>query len=129
MVENVSLPPSVTAHPQVGVSAPKTTEQRAEIKSERAVDVKDAPEALDQRNPEQTRFEAVKQAAQTISANPYPVSDVRFTIYQERSQQGGIIYVTRFTSLETGEVELVREPELMLKSGSSNMGSLLTASV
>lgn len=128
MVENVSLPPSATAQPQIGSAAPKTHIEKAEIKSERAVDVKDSPEAQN-RNPEQTRFEAVKQAAQAISMNPYPVSDVRFTIYQERAQSGGIIYVTRFTSLETGEVELVREPELLLQGGNRSLGTLLSASI
>lgn len=128
MVENISIPPQATAQPQIGITAAKTQVEKAEIKSERAVDVKDAPDTRLDKNPEQTRFEAVKEAAQAVTISAYPIRDTRFTIYQERAQSGGIIYVTRFTNLESGEVELVREPELMLRSG-GGQGTLLTTSV
>lgn len=128
-MDNIALPPSSSpVQSAVGVAAPKTQEQQADVKAERVpVSQHTTDKPLDGRDQEQARFEAVKRAAQAVASNPFPVSDVRFTIYKEFGDSDAI-YVTRFTSLEDGKVTTVREHDLLASAG-SDIGTLLTASV
>lgn len=77
-----------------------------------------APQTLqvdfDAKEAEQRRFEAVQKAARSV-ANDYVVSDTRFTIYKGADGQ----YITRFTSLISGQVTYIPEPDLLSKSGNS----------
>ncbi len=125
-MDNVALPPSSLTQSLAGLAAPKTPEQKADTKVERVTDAHKTELPLE-KSPEKARLEAVKRASETLAANPYPVSDVRFTIYQERVE-GGILFVTRFTSLKDGKVTLVQEPALLAQAG-RDMGTVLTTSV
>lgn len=70
---------------------------------------------------DEQRMEALKQAvAAVLPRFFFPVTDVRFTMFKDPSGQ----IVTKFTSLVTGEVSQIPEPEL-LKSFSGS-GSLVT---
>lgn len=126
-MDNVTLPPVPATQNLVGTAAPKTQEQNAEVRAERVIATPESENNVNDRDQEQARFEAVRRAAQAVASNPFPVSDVRFTIYKEFNNNE-IAFVTRFTSLESGEVTTIREPKL-LAAASADIGTLLTASV
>lgn len=91
--------------------------------------VLEAPKSEKQENrkdPEQARFEAIKDAARQQIANTFAVSDSRFTIYKQL-QGVDLVYVTRFTSLRDGSITVIPEQELMRNFSSG--GSLLSAEV
>lgn len=59
--------------------------------------------------PEQARYGQVKQAAQQIAGELFPVSDRSFTIYKDTSGQ----YITRYVSLLDGKVTYIPEQRLL----------------
>lgn len=62
---------------------------------------------------ENQRMASLRRAAENV--NPYPLGNMRFTIYKDMSGQ----YITRFTSLIDGKVTYIPEPNVMswLNSG------------
>ena len=69
---------------------------------------------------EQKRLEAVRQAAQDI-ANVYVVSDKVFTIFKDVTGQ----YITRFRSLQTGQVTYIPEPTLFKMNTAADVAPLI----
>lgn len=118
MLEGISTTPNINTTAFAGIAAPKTEVQAAEIKAERVVNTKtDNKPEPELKNPEQSRFQAVKQAAeQALRVDPYAVSDVRFTIYKALAGNESI-YFTRFTSLRDGKVTVVPEQTLVGQFG------------
>jgi len=70
-------------------------------------------------DPQDARRVQLQRAAENYKAF-FPVGDVRFTIYKEAGQ-----YITRFTSLISGKVTQIPEPELLASMERSN-GSMPT---
>lgn len=69
------------------------------------------PVEVQVRSAEQQRFAAVKRASQE-APNVYPLGDRTFTIFKDSSGQ----FVTRYTSLRTGQISYVPEPETLKQS-------------
>jgi hypothetical protein len=93
--------------PGAGKSAPQVKEipqpqQAAQVETEAAI-----IEATERR-----RYERIIQAAQTVVADLYVVSDQKFSIYKDVSGQ----YITRYTSLRDGSVTYIPEPELLRRA-------------
>lgn len=58
---------------------------------------------------EENRYEKVLAAARAVAKDAYPISDMSFTIFKDTSGQ----YVTRYTSLRTGQVTYIPEPQAL----------------
>lgn len=90
-------------------------EIKQDIKPQQINPVKEtADKIIEPKTAEEARFEAVRRASEFIASNPFPVSDVRFTIYKSVSAGGDYIYYTRFTSLRDGKVTVVPEQQLFV---------------
>lgn len=112
-----------------GTTPTKPTEQLQNLQEQRvSAPVEDQEVLTDPRDQEKAHFNAVKQAAERMMVNPYPVSDVRFTIYKDSAptSSGEAVYVTRFTSLRDGKVTVVPEQQLMTAAGTES-GSIVRA--
>lgn len=110
----------------IGVRAP---EQQQEAKAQRIPETAPTDDRanLINRDPDEARFEAVREAARNYVQNTFVVSDSRFTIYKQ-FQENQYIYVTRVTSLRDGKVTVIPE-SAMMTSLSSGSGRILQASV
>jgi len=107
-----------------GIAQTKDTASSAEIALSKVPESNKASENNVERDPNQARFEAVKQAAQKVHSKlPFSALNARFTIYRDTSSEN-LAYVTRFTNLDSGEVKIIREPEL-LSIGSPGNGAVL----
>lgn len=93
----------------------RPVEQQAEAQAQRVAETPKKQETLSQRNPDESRLEAIKQAAKQQAVNYFVVSDSRFTIYKQQSGDN-YVYVTRFTSLKDGSVTVIPEQELLSAS-------------
>ena len=110
-------------------AAPKPENINPQITTQQVVKTSNDIEATINKDPEQSRLDALKKASRS-AIRSFPVSDQRFTIYKEFAigDVSSATFVTRFTNLETGEVTLIREPELLM-SFSKESGTLLDGSI
>lgn len=109
-MENLSLIHTTLA---AGSSMPRAEIPHHEVKAQQVPPVKESFETgVGIKDQEHARFEAVKKAARQIQADSYPISDVRFTIYKEKTGDD-FIFVTRFTSLRDGKVTVVPEQSML----------------
>lgn len=111
MVDQIGALPQIGQFSLSGSSAPRVSAADVLPKADsnsQVVIPQDAPDQLDLQQAQQRRFEAVRQAAQQV-ANPYVVSDRKFTIFKDATGQ----YITRFTSLKDGRVTYIPEPNLV----------------
>jgi len=110
-MENIGLIHSTLA---AGSTAPKAEIPAPHVGAEQIPPIKkDYGVEAQAQNQEHARFEAVKRAAKQIAADDYPISDVRFTIYKETTDNGDFVFVTLFTSLRDGKVTVVPEPKIL----------------
>lgn len=71
--------------------------------------VKQQEQKYDPKQSEQTRFDNMMAASQTMMSDIFVVSDTKFTIFKDSSGQ----LVTRFTSLRDGKISYYPEPEML----------------
>jgi len=107
-----------------GISQQKDTTSSAEVALSKVPESNKTSENNVERDQNQARFEAVKQAAQKLHSRlPFSALNARFTIYRDTTSDS-LAYVTRFTNLDSGEVKIIREPELLANSNTGN-GAIL----
>lgn len=128
-LNNIQAPAPATNNNLVGVAAPQTEAQRSDQSVQRVVANNEAA-ALENKasNPDQTRFDAIRaKATQYVDgANPY-LKDIKYTVYRGANYgPTSAQYVVRFTSLDTGKVEVRTEQQLF--SGESG-GSLVSGQI
>ncbi len=119
-MEGVGIGNGVNPANLAGVAAPKTEIVQKEVSTQRVAEVKENPGTnIELKDQESARFDAVRKAARKVvqQQNPFPVSDVRFTIYKDRVDSGEFIFVTRFTSLKDGKVTIIPENSIIASVG------------
>ena len=111
-----------TSSTLAGVVAPKTETQAAEQAAQRIIKTDNTSLTNQDRDQESARFSAVQQAAQRFAEDKEEdLPPRRFTIYKDNSSY---MYVTRFTDLDTGRVEIMREWELVEQKNGSILNGL-----
>ncbi len=106
-----------------GVVAPKTETQAAEQAAQRIIKTDNTSLTNQDRDQDTARFSAVQEAAKRFAQDKQEddLPPRRFTIYKDNSSY---MYVTRFTDLATGRVEIMREWELVEQQNGSILNGL-----
>ncbi len=126
-IGNISTQPGSQSQLAGAAAANKGSDSDNKLpETQRVLEAPRSEKQANQKDPEQARFEAVKEAALKQIANTFAVSDSRFTIYKQL-QGTDLVYVTRFTSLRDGSVTVIPEQDLLRDF--STGGSLLSAEV
>lgn len=116
MENNISL----TNNNYASIIQTKEANSSDKVSLQKIVELSKSSENNVERDQDKARFEAVKQAAQKIIKKlPFSALNARFTIYRDTASDN-LTYVTRFTNIDSGEVKIIREPELLTISNPDN---------